>query len=429
MRIEDYIPFVGKETVEEIKSISENLKDYEVLHINSTYIGGGVAELLRSIVPLMNSIGLRTEWKIIQGDDEFFKITKNFHNAIHGENIEISQNMINKYLEVNKMNSELINLDKDFVFVHDPQPLALIQYKKNGKWLWRCHIDISNPNQNLWNFLIKLISKYDGMIVHLPEYKRQDYIGPQFIVPPSIDPLSEKNIELPEDYIEDTLRKYDIDPERPIITQVSRFDKLKDPIGVIKAFELAKSRIRMIDFHGLLDEKKFAVDIFRILKYKEVLQLVLVGGLASDDPEGEKIFYETIKKATNDRNVHVLLLPSDAHKEINAIQRGSTIIIQKSIKEGFGLTVTEGMWKGKPVIGGKTGGIKYQMIDGETGFLVSNIREAAEKILYLIRNPDIRNKMGEKAKEHVRKNFLITRQLRDYLKILKILKELPLSSS
>jgi trehalose synthase len=267
------------------------------------------------------------------------------------------------------------------------------------------------------------------MIVHLPEYKRQDYIGPQFIVPPSIDPLSEKNIELPEDYIEDTLRKYDIDPERPIITQVSRFDKLKDPIGVIKAFELAKSRIRMIDFHGLLDEKKFAVDIFRILKYKEVLQLVLVGGLASDDPEGEKIFYETIKKATNDRNVHVLLLPSDAHKEINAIQRGSTIIIQKSIKEGFGLTVTEGMWKGKPVIGGKTGGIKYQIIDGETGFLVSNIREAAEKILYLIRNPDIRNKMGEKAKEHVRKNFLITRQLRDYLKILKILKELPLSSS
>ncbi|MEM2880968.1 MAG: glycosyltransferase [Candidatus Methanomethylicaceae archaeon] len=419
MKIDEYIPIVGEEAVEEVKRLGEDLKDRELLHINSTYVGGGVAELLKSLVPLMNDVGLKTEWKTILGDKEFFDITKSFHNALHGADIEITQGMMDKYLEVNLSNAEHLELSKDFIFVHDPQPAALIQFRKGGKWVWRCHIDISSPNRGVWDFLAKFVSKYDAVVVHLPDYKRPDLQRPQCVIPPSIDPLSEKNIDLPASYVEKVLRKYDLDPEMPIITQVSRFDRLKDPLGVLKAFELAKKGISTFDFRSLLDENTFAFDLFRTLKYRVSLQLVLVGGSATDDPEGEKVHYEVFKKAVSDRNVHILMLPPDAHREINAIQRGSTILIQKSIKEGFGLTVTEGMWKGKPVIGGKTGGIKYQIIDGETGFLVSKISEAAERILYLIKNPKVRRSMGIKAKEHVRKNFLVTRHLRDYLKLMK----------
>ncbi len=422
MKIDDYVPIVGEEVIAEIKRLGDDLRGKEMLHVNSTYVGGGVAELLKSLVPLMNDVGLKTEWKTISGDKEFFEVTKNFHNALHGADIEITQRMMDKYLEVNLSNAERLDLSKDFVFVHDPQPAALVQFREGGKWVWRCHIDISSPNKDVWSFLAKFVSRYDAVVVHLPDYKRLDIQKPQLVVPPSIDPLSEKNIELPASYVEKVLSKYDLDPEMPIITQVSRFDRLKDPLGVFKAFELAKKGISTFDFGGLLDRDTFAFDLFRTLKYRVSLQLVLVGGSATDDPEGEKIHYEVLKKAICDRNVHVLMLPPDAHREINAIQRGSTILIQKSIKEGFGLTVTEGMWKGKPVIGGKTGGIKYQILDGETGFLVSNISEAAEKILFLIKNPQIRRAMGIKAKEHVRKNFLVTRHLRDYLSLLKELK-------
>lgn len=418
MRIDDYATIVGKEFVEEIKDIGEALKGRELLHVNSTFVGGGVAELLKSIVPLMNEVGPKTEWKTISGDREFFDITKCFHNALHGASLEISQKMVDKYLEVILSNAEHMDLSRDFVFVHDPQPAALVKFREDGKWVWRCHIDISSPNKRVWDFLAKFVLRYDAIVVHLPEYRVLDFQKPQYAIPPSIDPLSEKNIDLPESYVEKVLRKYDLDPEMPIITQVSRFDRLKDPLGVFKAFELAKRGISTFDYRALLDTNTFAFDLFRTLRYRINLQLVLVGGSATDDPEGERVYYEVFKKATSDRNVHVLMLPPDAHKEINAIQRGSTILIQKSIKEGFGLTVTEGMWKGKPVIGGRTGGIKYQILDGETGFLVSKVSEAAEKILYLIKNPQIRKSMGEKAKEHVRKNFLVTRHVKDYLKVL-----------
>ncbi|MGC8935815.1 MAG: glycosyltransferase [Candidatus Methanomethylicaceae archaeon] len=421
MKIEEYVPIVGNEVVEEIKALGEELKGRELLHINSTYVGGGVAELLKSLVPLMNDVGLKAEWKTIVGDKEFFDITKSFHNALHGAEIEITQRMMEKYLTTNLNNVELLDLSKDYVFVHDPQPAALVQFRKGGTWVWRCHIDISAPSKGVWDFLAKFVSKYDAIVVHLPEYKKSDLQKPQFVIPPSIDPLSEKNIELSASYIEKVLRKYDLDPELPIITQVSRFDRLKDPLGVLRAFELAKRGISTVDFRGLLDRNTFAFDLFRTLQYKLALQLVLVGGSATDDPEGEKIYYDVFKKAIDDRNVHVLMLPPDAHREINAIQRGSTILIQKSIREGFGLTVTEGMWKGKPVIGGKTGGIKYQILDGETGFLVSTVSEAAEKITYLIKNPQIRRAMGDKAKEHVRRNFLVTRHLRDYLNLLRVI--------
>lgn len=421
MRVDDYIPIVGRDVVESIKSLGERLKDKELLHVNSTYTGGGVAELLRSIVPLMNEVGPKTEWRTITGDKEFFDITKAFHNALHGAYTEITQKMMDKYLEVNMSNVESLDLSKDFVFVHDPQPAALVQFKKRGKWVWRSHIDISNPNRKVWDFLLKFISRYDAMVVHIPDYKRPEVQKPQFVIPPSIDPLSEKNSELPMSYVEKIIRKYDLDPEMPIITQVSRFDRLKDPLGVLRAFKLAKRGVNTLEFRGLFDKDTFAFDLFRTVRSRICLQLVLVGGSATDDPEGEKVYYEVFKKATSDRNVHVLMLPPTAHKEINAIQRGSTIIIQKSIKEGFGLTVTEGMWKGKPVIGGRTGGIKYQILDGETGFLVSSVSEAAEKILYLIKNPQIRKSMGERAKEHVKRNFLVTRHVKDYLKVLNML--------
>jgi len=423
MRIEDYLPIAGKGAVDELTSLGEDLRSEEVLHINSTYVGGGVAELLKAIVPMMSALGLKADWKVMKGDSEFFDITKIIHNALHGADVEISPGMLKKYMEINEQNARELVLDKDYIFIHDPQPAPLINYReKKGKWIWRCHIDISSPNLGTWLYLSNHINKYDAVVIHIPEYTKSDLMVQQYVIPPSIDPLSEKNIELPESYIDEVLRKYDIDPEMPIVTQVSRFDRLKDPVGVFKAFEVAKGNVGTLDFRHLLDKRAFAFDVFRTARYRTFLQLVLVGGTATDDPEGERVYYEVLKKSINDRNVHVLMLPPDAHREINAIQRGSTLLIQKSIKEGFGLTVTEGMWKGKTVIGGRSGGIKHQIIDGETGFLVGSPSEAAERILFLLKNPDVRERLGERAKEHVRNNYLVTRQVRDYLKLLKILK-------
>jgi trehalose synthase len=423
MRIEDYSPMAGRAAVDELKSLGEDLKGEKVLHINSTYIGGGVAELLKTIVPMMSALGLKADWKVIKGDAEFFEITKKIHNALHGAEVELNPDMLEKYIEINEQNARELDLVKDFIFIHDPQPAPLINFReKYGKWIWRCHIDISAPNLGTWLFLSKIINKYNAVVIHIPEYAKSDLLVQQHVIPPSIDPLSEKNIDLPESYIEKILRKYDIDPEMPIVTQVSRFDRLKDPAGVFKAFEIAKSNISTFDFGHLLDKRAFAFDVFRSARYRTFLQLILVGGTATDDPEGERVYYEVLKKSIDDRNVHVLMLPPDAHKEINAIQRGSTLLIQKSIKEGFGLTVTEGMWKGKPIIGGRTGGIRHQIIDGETGFLVSSPSEAAERILFLLKNADVRERLGMRAKEHVRMNYLVTRQVRDYLKLLKMLK-------
>jgi len=422
LRIEDYLPIVGKEAVDGLKNLGEDLKSKEVLHVNSTYVGGGVAELLKTIVPMMSTLGLKADWKVIKGDQEFFDATKTFHNALHGADVKISPEMLRKYTETNERNAREMDLAKDFVFIHDPQPAMLVEFREgNGKWVWRCHIDISAPQEVIWSFLSNYIKRYDAVVVHIPEYAKKDLRVQQHIIPPSIDPLSEKNIELPQGYIDKVLRKYDIDPEMPIVTQVSRFDRLKDPVGVFRAFEAAKRNMSTLDFKHLLDKREFAFDIFRTVRYRAFLQLVLVGGTATDDPEGERVYYEVLKRSIDDRNVHVLMLPPDAYREINAIQRGSTVLIQKSIKEGFGLTVTEGMWKGKPVIGGRTGGIRHQIIDGETGFLVGTPSEAAERILFLLKNPEVRERIGERAKEHVRANYLVTRQVRDYLKLLKTL--------
>lgn len=423
MTLDDYSPIVGEKAVAQLRELGKSLNGKKVLHINSTFVGGGVAELLKSITRIMEGAGVPTEWKVINGDQEFFDVTKAFHNALQGSKITITKKMTDKYEEINKLNAETMDLDRDFVFIHDPQPAPLVaKREKDSGWVWRCHIDISNPDKALWEYLSNYVNRYDAAVVHVPEYSKRDLKIPQHIIPPSIDPLAEKNMDLPESYVESVLRKYDLDPDLPIVTQVSRFDKLKDPLGVMESYELAKKGIETVDFRHLFDEDKFAFDVFKTVRNRIFFQLLLVGGSANDDPEGERFYSEVFRKAITDKNVHVLMLPPDAHREINAIQRGSTIIIQKSIKEGFGLTVTEGMWKGKPVIGGKTGGIVHQIQDWRTGFLVSSPTEAAERMLFLLRNPLIAKRMGREAKEHVKKNFLVTRHASDYLNMLKGLK-------
>jgi trehalose synthase len=418
LRVEDYAPIVGTEVIEGLKAAAERLSGSRVINVNSTYVGGGVAELLKAIVPMMNALGLRAEWKVIGGDREFFEATKAFHNALHGAPVRITPEMLKAYEETNQRNATEMDLSGDFVFIHDPQPAMLVDFRKGGFWVWRCHIDISSPYAGIWPYLAGFVRKYDAAVVHMPEYVRPDLGITQYIIPPSIDPLSEKNMDLPEDYVKDVLRKYDIDPETPIITQVSRFDRLKDPVGVFRAFEMVKDEVGTLEFRHIFDREEYAVDVFRALRQRSLIQLVLVGGSATDDPEGQRVYREVLRKSIGDRNVHVLMLPPDAHREINAIQRGSTVLIQKSLKEGFGLTVTEGMWKAKPVIGGKTGGIARQIIDGETGYLAGSVNEAGEKMLHLLRNPEERVRLGMAAKEHVRRHYLVTRQVGDYLRLM-----------
>ncbi len=418
MRVDDYVPIVGAEAIDNLRAVAEELKGRTVTNVNSTFVGGGVAELLKAIVPMMNALGLKADWKVITGDPGFFSVTKAFHNALHGTPSLITPEMLAIYEETNRRNAAEMDLSADFVFIHDPQPAMLVDFRKGGYWIWRCHIDISSPYAGVWPYLAGFVRKYDAAVVHMPEYARPDLGITQHIIPPSIDPLSEKNIDLPPEYVRDVLSKYDIDPDTPIITQVSRFDRLKDPVGVFKAYKMVKDAVGTLDVRGMFEKERYLVDVFRAVRERALVQLVLVGGSATDDPEGMKVYREVLRKSISDRNVHVLMLPPDAHREINAIQRGSTVLIQKSLKEGFGLTVTEGMWKGKPVIGGRTGGISRQIIDGETGYLVRSVTEAGEAMLHLLRNPEERVRLGIAAKEHVRKNYLVTRQVRDYLKVM-----------
>lgn len=418
LRVGDYAPIVGTEAVEGLKARAEALRGRTVVNVNSTFAGGGVAELLKAIVPMMTALGLKADWKVITGDPGFFAVTKAFHNTLHGVPAEITPEMLGIYEETNRRNAAEMDISGDYVFIHDPQPAMLVDFRKGGLWVWRCHIDISSPYAGVWPYLAGFVRKYDATVVHMPEYARPDLGITQYIIPPSIDPLSEKNMDLTEDYVRGVLAKYDIDPDTPIITQVSRFDRLKDPLGVFRAFKMVKDAVGTLDFRHMLDRDGYAVDVFRAVRQRSLIQLVLVGGSAADDPEGMRVYREVLRKSIADRNVHVLMLPPDAHREINAIQRGSTILIQKSLKEGFGLTVTEGMWKGKPVIGGRTGGISRQIVDGETGYLVGSVAEAAEAMLHLLREPGERARLGAAAKEHVRRRYLVTRQVGDYLKLM-----------
>ena len=388
--LEDYQQVVGSEVINELLLLADRVKHRRFQHINSTAVGGGVAELLTRLVPLFRGLGIDTTWDVIKGDQAFFEVTKTFHNALHGGDETITEQMFEAYRETTNMNLYDLGRAGDLVVVHDPQPAALIARKEEtgGHWLWRCHIDVSTPHPAVWGFLKRYVERYDASIFSMPDFSQKLSI-PQFMVPPSIDPLSDKNRELPKEEVTRVLEKYGLDPDRAIITQISRFDRLKDPLGVIQAYRLVRRR------HDC--------------------QLLLAGGAASDDPEGAQVLQEVREAAAEDPDIHVLLLPPFSDLEINALVRGSTILMQKSIKEGFGLTVTEALWKRRPVIGGAVGGIKLQILNGVTGFLVHSPEGAANRAVELLGDQQLRESIGANGHQHVKENFLTTRHVRDYL--------------
>ncbi len=392
-----YRPVVGDETIAEIKEVAKPLQGARVVHVNATAYGGGVAEMLQTLVPLMVDVGLDADWQVIEGADEFFNVTKAAHNGLQGMEIELTTEMKDIWQRYNKMNADAFEGTYDFVVVHDPQPASLLHYhgKADGEhWAWRCHIDTSHPNPDYWDFFAPYINQYEAAI-----FTMEQYVGPGVdfehlaIITPTIDPLSPKNAPIDLSEARRIVGDFGLDLERPIITQVSRFDPWKDPLGVIDAYRIVKEQMPEV-------------------------QLALVGSMASDDPEGWYYLDKTIRHAGEDFDTHILHnFHGVGAYEVGAFQTASDVVIQKSIREGFGLVVTEALWKGKPVVGGNAGGIPLQIIEGETGFLVDTVEACAKKTLYLFEHPDEAQEMGEAAKEHVRENFLTTRHLADYLKL------------
>jgi trehalose synthase len=390
MRLSDYETVVGKSTIEELRILGSRLSGKVIQNINSTFIGGGVAEILNRMVPLLQQLGTDARWNIIQGNDEFFSVTKKFHNALHGRPENLTERDYAIFTETSQKNLSQMDIYGDIIFIHDPQPIMLIGRKQeaNKKWIWRCHIDVSNPEKTVWNFLEPYIVQYDSTVFSSPSFSRPLPVR-QFLIAPSIDPLSDKNKELPQTVIDSVLTKYNIPKDKPIITQVSRFDRLKDPSGVIEAFKIVQKSIDC--------------------------RLVLAGGTASDDPESDTVLAEVKEKAEGNPNIHVLLVPPNSDIDINALQRASTIILQKSLREGFGLTVTEALWKAKPVVASAVGGIPLQVKNKFTGLLSYGIEGTAFDLRQLLSNPEYARWLGENGREHVRYNFLITRHIRDYL--------------
>lgn len=394
--LNDYAPIVGPEVIGQLKRLAEAMAGRRFVNINSTYTGGGVAEILSRAVPLLNQLGIKTQWEVIQGDPFFFEITKAMHNALQGYKVHFTEAMFNHYREVNIENARRATWEADFVLLHDPQPAYMItELRSRAKhWVWRCHIDVSRPNFQVWKFLRAVVSQFDASVFSMSQFA-QNLPHPQYLIRPSIDPLSEKNRDLTPEEIQAVLDRLGIERDKPIILQVSRFDSFKDPVGVIQAF--------------------------RMVRRHTPCKLVLAGGEATDDPEGARIFAEVQEAAKGEPDIQLLLLPSDAHHEINALQRAADVIVQKSTREGFGLTVTEAMWKGKPVIGGAVGGIKLQLQDYNTGFLVHSPEGCAFRIRYLLHRPELAKRMGQLAREFVRNHFLITRNVRDYLTLMILL--------
>ncbi|HYE13226.1 MAG TPA: glycosyltransferase, partial [Pyrinomonadaceae bacterium] len=383
--VEDYEQFVGAEAVERILAKAEPLRDMHVVHVNSTYQGGGVAEILLSMTLLMNNMGVRTGWRIIHGPPDFYGVTKKMHNALQGGEIELTEQKKQIYEEVVYENALRNHLRHDLVVIHDPQPLQLIRhYKKRGPWVWRCHVDLSSPNPELWEYMAPFVERYDAVILSIPEY-RQRLRAPQLFFMPAIDPFTIKNRELSEEEIDERLDYYGIPRDLPLVVQVSRFDRWKDPQGVIRAFKLARKEVGAT--------------------------LVLLGNAATDDPEGEEVYNSLL----GSREERIIILSREDTALVNALQRRAAVVLQKSLREGFGLTVAEAMWKGTPVIGGNVGGIRHQIEDGVNGFLVSSVEEAAARIVQLLKDEGLRARMGRQARETVRKKFLLTRYLEQHL--------------
>jgi len=388
--LDQYAALLGGAEIDELRLLAKPLRGRSVEMINSTAVGGGVAEILNRLVPLIEELDVKIRWDVMTGGDAFFRVTKAFHNALHGAPYHAEQKDFDVFMATNEQNLSRLPLDTEFMVIHDPQPAALIKgRKKNGnRWAWRCHIDLSHPNRSVWDFLEKFVVGYDAAMFSSPEFARALPI-PQYLFYPAIDPLSEKNQELEERFIAQTLARYGIDPQRPILTQISRFDRLKDPIGVIRAYRIVK---RYFD-----------------------CQLVLAGGSASDDPEGAVVLKETQQAANGDPDIRILELPAWAPLEVNALQRASTVVIQKSLREGFGLTVSEALWKRKPVVATAVGGIPTQIIHKHTGLLAHSVEGTAYQIRFLLSHPEIARKLGEQGYRHVKENFLITQKMKRYL--------------
>jgi len=385
VHIEDYRPLVGDETIERIVSKARPLRDLRVVNINSTYYGGGVSQLLSSLTILMNSLGIETGWRTIHGSPDFFTVTKKMHNALQSGDIHWTARKREIYEQCVYENSVLNHLTHDYVIVHDPQPLPIINYyRKNGPWIWRCHVDLGSPNRTLWSYLRGFIEKYDAVILSAEEY-RQKLKTPQVFFMPAIDPFSSVNAEMSPSEISRLLKRRGIPTDLPLIVQISRFDRWKDPQGVIDAFNIARKEIPC--------------------------RLVLLGNVATDDPEGPDVYESLLSQQSDD----IIILSLQDGALVNALQRKAAVVLQKSLREGFGLTVSEAMWKGTPVIGGNVGGIKLQITDGENGFLVSSVEEAAQRMIDLLRSAELRVELGRKARETVRSKFLLTRYLEQYL--------------
>lgn len=386
VHVEDYEPLVGAETVDRILEKAEALQPLRVAHVNSTFYGGGVAELLDPLTLLMNSCGLRTEWHVIQGAPDFFSVTKKMHNAMQGASINLTDLKKEIYEDIAFKNSVRIRLRHfDRVVIHDPQPLPMIRFvEKGGPWIWRCHIDVTRRDAELWAYLKAFVEAYDAVVFSIDEH-RQEIETPQRFMTPAINPFSIKNKELSEAEIEDRLEHYDIPDDLPLVVQISRFDRWKDPQGVIDAFKIARKEVDAT--------------------------LVLLGNVATDDPEGKQV-YESLLDEQEER---IIILSEEDTALVNALQRRAAVVLQKSLREGFGLTVTEAMWKGAPVIGGRVGGIRHQITDGENGYLVDSVEEAAARIVELIQHPERGQHMGERARTTVRERYLLTHLLENYL--------------
>jgi trehalose synthase len=389
-RLQDYEPIVGRSSLDELSVLAGHLSGKIIQIINSTFVGGGVAEILERMVPLLNQLGVDARWDVINGNEEFFEVTKKFHNALHGKWKKISPEDFALFSEVTERNLEEMKFYGDYFFIHDPQPVALIAKKKEiGKrWVWRCHIDISAPYRKVWKFLREFVVDYDAAVFSSPNFSQRLPIR-QFLITPSIDPLSDKNKELDSGTIDNVLKKYGLTSDKPMIVQISRFDRLKDPLGVIEAFEMVSKNIDC--------------------------QLVLAGGTATDDPESEEVLGEVRRRAEDNPDIHVLMLPAESDVDINALQRAATVIIQKSLKEGFGLTISEALWKAKPVVASAVGGIPLQVKNKLTGLLCYTVEGAAYDLKQLLSNPEYASWLGQNGREHVKHNFLITSHLKNYL--------------
>jgi trehalose synthase len=385
VQIEDYKPYIGARAVERIRRKARLVQNLHVVNVNSTYYGGGVAQLLSSLTLLLNSLGIKTGWRAIHGPPDFFSITKKMHNALQGADINLTDLKMGIYEQVIYENAIRNHLEHDMVIIHDPQPLPMVNhYRKSCPWIWVCHIDLTNPNRKLWNYLQPFIEKYDTIILSQKEY-RQPVKIPQMFFMPAIDPFAITNKPLSEDEIDERLNYYKIPTDLPLVVQISRFDRWKDPEGVIEAFKLARKKVDAT--------------------------LVLLGNVATDDPEGEEVY----KSLLSSREERIIILSRQDGALVNALQRRAAVTVQKSIREGFGLTVAEAMWKGTPVIGGNVGGIRSQIRNGVNGFLVSSVEEAAERIVQVLRDTKLRQKLGRAARETVKRHFLMTRYLEQYL--------------